>query len=162
LAADGTTWTANRILPERYWPAEMGQPIVTGDISAMAADWPAVEGGSSLVLHFFGDTRIPGIEDRYSFAAAACELSVTKRDAEFIVEARGPAALADRFHMRIPKALCFLLAQSVDWRVLLRDEGRRQRLELASGTQRSRKAQLGRPVDGDYGCIEDCWRLFGY
>jgi hypothetical protein len=25
-----------------------------------------------------------------------------------------------------------------------------------------RKAQLGRPVDGDYGCIEDCWRLFGY
>lgn len=44
--------------------------------------------------------------------------------------------------------------------MLLRHEGRRQRLDLASGTPRPRRAQLGRPVDGDYGCIEDCWRLF--
>jgi hypothetical protein len=158
---DGSQWTAARILPELRWAVGASNRIITGDIAAIAADWLAVEGGPSLVLHYFGDTEIPSIEDQYSFTAAGCEFTIRKGDAEFVVEARGPGALVDGFHVRIQEALRLLLAQSVDWRVLLRHDGRRQRLELASGTQRARRAQLGRPVDGDYGCIEDCWRLFG-
>jgi hypothetical protein len=158
---DGRKWTVDRILPRLLWPAGSGNPIVTGKIASMAADCSAGESGPSLVLHYFGDTQIPSIEDQYSFRAADCEFTIRKGDAEFIVEARGPGALANHFHVRIQEALRLLLAQSVDWRVLLRHEGGRQRLELASGIQRPHRAQLGRPVDGDYGCIEDCWRLFG-
>jgi hypothetical protein len=128
----------------------------------MGADWPAVEGGCSLVVHYFSDTRIPCVEDRCSFTAGGCKFTVEKQDAAFVVEAHGPEARADRLHMRIQEALRFLLAQSVDWRMLLRHEGRRRSLVLASGTPRLRKAQLGRPVDSNYGCIEDCWRLFGH
>jgi hypothetical protein len=160
MAVDGTKWTASRILPQLVWPTGSGNPIVTGDLAAIGADWPVVEDGWSLVVHYFNDTGIPCIEDRYSFMAAGCKFTVEKQDAAFVVEAHGPEALADWFHMRIQEALRFLSAQSLDWRMLLRHEGRLQRLDLASGTPRPRKAQLGRPVDGDYGCIEDCWRLF--
>ena len=153
--------------PSEFCQNSVGQSgtanrIITGDIASIAAGLVCIEEGDpSLVFHYFGDTKIPAIENQYSFTAAGCEFIIRKRDTEFVVEARGPGALADRFHVRVQEALRLLLAQSVDWRALLRHDALRQRLELASGTQRAHRAQLGRPVDGDYGCIEDCWRLFG-
>jgi len=143
MAVDGTKWTASRILPQLRWPTGSRNPIVTGVLAVMEADWTSVEGGSSLLVHYFSDTRIPCVEDRCRFTAAGCKFTVEKQDAAFVVEAHGPGSLADRFHMRIQEALRFLLAQSVDWRMLLRHEGSRRRLVLASGTPRPRSGPAG-------------------
>ena len=161
VAADGTRWTAGRILPDLHWPKDSGNPIVSGAVATLTAECPMPERGSSVVVHYFGDTRIPCIMDEFSFSAAGCEFTVRKGDGEFTVEARGAAVLAEGFPLRAQEALRFLLGQSVDWRVLSCREGGRQRLQLASVIERARRPQLGRPIDGSVGTVEDCWRLFG-
>jgi hypothetical protein len=159
-AFDRTVWGAGRLLIHAAWPVD-GEPIVTGDLSTVSTEWEMSEPSHYLRLHFLEAADIPCVVDTYKFSAGACDFEVRSEHYEFTIEATSKQALDAYFQTRIQEALRFLLAKSVTWRIMLRQDGLKRRLELASTTPRAAKTRLDPPIGApSHSHIEDSWRLF--
>lgn len=95
--------------------------------------------------------------DEMNFRADGCEFSVHKDDESFIVRAKSESPLPKHFETRVEEALRFLLAQSVQTRVLVQGAW----LELSSDTPRSRRTALNPPIArGSHALVGQSWDLF--
>lgn len=157
VASDGSTWSAEHILPECDWLGWHKNPVVYGSLSSCARGDRANE-PRTLALHFFEKADIPCMINKIHFKAESCDFDVHKDDESFIVRAKSEKPLPAYFAVRVEEALRFLLAQSVSPRVLMQGG----RLELFSGRPRSRHTGLGPPIArGSSAFLSQSWQLFG-
>ena len=116
-AIDGQRWVAEDILPTCSWLGSHPNPIVRGSIAECACGERGAN-ARGLRMHYFERADIPCLINDARFNAAGCEFHVQKADDSFTVTAKSEAPLPEHFEVRIEEALCFLLAQSVNCRVL--------------------------------------------
>jgi hypothetical protein len=172
------SWTADRILPDASWPGPVSLPIVEGRMDVLRTTSGQFSKPSKehlLRLHFFDDGDVPypnlNVEqtpegqklrrDHARFAAAGCDFLVAKGEAEFTVEAESDTEFRPHFETRIVEALQFLLARSLLPRILVRNESKRQSLELTSANPKSIRPHLHPPLAPGYqGYYDHAWNLF--
>jgi hypothetical protein len=161
IGIDGTRWTADRVIPSCGFPAPGAGPVVTGNLSVLSTERSMATANNLLHLHFFDDVELPFVGETFAFSAANYEFVIRKSKNEFVVQAVSRGVLGEDLHLRVQEALRFLLAKSVAWRGLFRQEGTRLLFELSSNTARSSNTKLGPPTGlGHPQTLDYPWRLF--
>jgi hypothetical protein len=157
IASDGSTWAAERVMPECNWHVEHPNPIVHGKLSSISGG-ELVPDPKSIALHFFEKADLPVQIREAKFKAAGCEFDVESGDDSFIVRAKSDAPLPEHFAMRVEEALRFLLAQSVTSRAIVQPRS----IVLTSTTLKSPMVRLGPPISrGSAAFYDKSWGLFG-
>ena len=121
-AFDGTIWKAERFLIRPSWPPS-GGPIVTGELATLSTEWEESEAAQTIRMHFLEHAEVPTLAGQFKFDHDYCAFEIQQLDHEFIVTAHSDRTLDKYFHTRIQESFQFLLARSVVWRILVRQDG---------------------------------------
>src|SRR3954447_26406554 len=93
----------------------------------------------------------------YKFSVDRCEFTIRKEPDAFTVRVKSTSPLPVYYYIRVDEALRFLLAQSIQMRVLFQPN----RLELIAARSRSSCTTLPRPIArGTLQFYNDSWPLF--
>lgn len=156
LASDGTSWTAEQVLPHADWLASHRKPVAHGRLRSCIRSHERAT-PRALALYFFEKADLPCMIPKTSVLAQGCTFEIEYDDDIFAVRVKSEQPLPEYFDTRIEEALRFLLAQSVQTRV--RAQGRQ--LELYSGIARSARTALGPPISrGSSAFMDNSWQLF--
>ena len=158
IAADGTTWKAEHVLPACKWHVQHPNPIVDARLSSITGGELARD-PKSLEMHFFEKADLPVLSRKARFTVGRYDFHVEGGDDSFIIGADSDVPLPEHFGMRIEEALRFLLAQSVTPRAIVQHHSV---LLLTSTTPKSPVVRLGRPISRGSAAFHDkSWDLFG-
>lgn len=157
IAADGTAWKAEHVLPNCDWNTQHANPIIHGNLSSITGG-ELLPAPKSLAMYFFEKADLPVMIREAKFIAAGYEFHVENGEDSFIVRAKSNAPLPDHFAMRVEEALRFLLAQSVTPRAMVQPWA----IVLTSTTLKSPTVRLGPPISRGSAAFHDkSWNLFG-
>jgi hypothetical protein len=158
ITDDGREWIADRVIVSDRSIVDGFHPTLKGIIeSSLLNRTEYTSDGYSLRLCFFDDVSLPYrgmyidggktyIRTIDKFTAAGADFFVREEDRRFWVEATSSEPLNESFHTRIVESLCFLLAKSVTWRVMLRTTTSEQCIELAAAKSKAQNASLEPPI----------------
>jgi hypothetical protein len=156
LASDGTSWTAEQVLPQEDWLASHDKPIAHGKLRSCIRSQDRTM-PRALGLYFFEKADLPCLLPTISFPAQGCTFEVEHEDDIFAIRVKSEQPLPEHFDTRIEGALRFLLAQSVQTRVRVQGH----QFELFSGSARSVRTALGPPISrGSSAFMDNSWQLF--
>jgi len=172
---EGMEWIAHQILPKCTWPLLDKNPIVSGGISFLSClTQPPVE-SYALRLYIFDDAEIPYrlwnetktdgksslTRTKDEFTVAGLNFVVRKNNFGFSIEASSHEPLNETFHTRIEESLRFVLAKSVQWRVMIHNNGNTQHIEVDSAVPMAQTTRMHPPIaPQDIEYYEFFWALF--
>jgi hypothetical protein len=177
VGRDGTSLTADRILPNPHWDMSDHSVLVTGKMQSMVACLELPQPHHYLRLHFFEEYDVPlrlmskveihgseyMVRDRAEFNAQGAEFEVRKREdsGDTVVEVTSQEAFPPAFDLRIQEALQYITGRTAIWRVKLASGRDRLLLELASPWRKSVGAKLNPPiVSASIDFQQHGWQLF--
>ncbi len=77
IAADGTVWKTEHVLPDFDWHGQHANPIVHGKLSSITGG-ELLPDPKSLAMHFFEKADLPVLIREVKFTAADCAMSMSR------------------------------------------------------------------------------------
>jgi hypothetical protein len=166
----GYTWKSERIIPQCEW-ADGLCSFAHAHLRSIKTERVRSEQKHSVSMRYFGTIELPiqfGRADfgnrkmgGHRFSTANSEIAVEEFPDETLFTASSTTALDANFHTRMDEALKFLTAQSVEWRVLERQDGLKAFIELTSASARSTITRMDPPIMRSvHGYWEYGWTLY--
>jgi hypothetical protein len=153
---DGSVCTAEHVLPFCNWFMSGDNPIVSGTIRRCVLGAPRPE-TQSLQMHYFEKADLPCPFNEYKFSIDIYEFTVRKSDTGFSVCAKSQSPLPSDFYVRVDEALRFMLAKSVECRVIVFNDC----VELLSHERISPRTALQPPIArGSPSFLTHSWHVF--
>lgn len=162
VTRNGTTWNANKIIPNFNWDMFDLSVLVKGNLGSITADLKNGQSAQYLRLHFFEEYNLPlhlmsKVEehgnsymtlDHAQFESCGSKFEIREREGsgDTIVEATSHSMFPPAFPLRIQEALQFLTGKTALWRARVATEGDSLSLELASPQRRSLHTQFRPPI----------------
>lgn len=145
-ASDRREWRAERILPSAAWDFEQPNPIISGAIASLKTESKLHQPRNFLRMHFFGDAEIANLNNIFEFEACQMHFSGKKGIDQFYIEAKSESEINEHFYIKIQEALSFILAKSLDQRVLIYQRENSFQFTISSSFISSSRTRLYPPI----------------